>query len=337
MSRVTVVLPTWNSGNFLPACLGALRQQQFRDFVLQVVDNASSDRTQPIIRELYPEARLLTNFKNVGFSRAANQGIRLARTEYVLVLTPDVTLTPDCLSELVAFADHHPDGASFGPKLFRGEGQEIEGEPVSVERGMILDSAGLRIGRSRRARNRGEGEPDGPAYQQPQAVFGCSGACVLYRKSALEAVALDGQFFDEDFFAYKEDVDLAWRLQLAGFSAWFVPAATGYHVRRFRASRGWLGKLQTRRKLPRPLRALSFKNQRLMLAKNEHWYNARRDVLPLIACEFFALVSLVLAEPFLWRSLMTLRRQLPAAMQKRRRIQAFTRVSPQDMRKWFRR
>src|SRR5690606_29109153 len=99
------------------------------------------------------------------------------------------------------------------------------GEPVLVDGRRVLDTTGHVAFRTRLFRNRGEGQPDDGAYDRPDEVFGVSGALALYRLAALDDVALDGQVYDEDLFAYWEDVDLDWRLQLRGWQAWYEPGA----------------------------------------------------------------------------------------------------------------
>ncbi len=336
--RVTVVMVAWNSAFFLPECLLALRAHAGLPYFLQVVDNASSDGSVGIVRELAPDARVLSNVKNVGFCRAVNQGIKLARTDYVLLLTSDVALREGCLAALVAFADQHLDAGSCGPVLVRRAPEQFVAAdahqpPIAARR---VDSLGMRLNRRRIGYNLAEGSPLESAPSRPVEVFGCSGACVLYRRRALETVALDGEFLDEDFFTYKEDVDLAWRLRLAGFSAWCVPTALADHVRRLRQPRGsWRDRLRQRRAVPRRLRQLSFKNQQLMLVKNEQWPNMLWD-LPWLTLRWgeWLLLSLTL-EPFLWRTLPTLVRQLPAAWRKRGIIQRHAKVTPAQIRRWF--
>lgn len=337
MARVSVVLVTWNSAYFLPSCLMGLRAQSGLDFTLQVVDNASADASMAVVREFFPEARVLRNFRNLGFCRAANQGLKLAPTEYVLLLNPDVVVHPDCLATLVAFADHHAAAASVGPKLLRREpaaaGLEPAGEGPGPPR---LDGLGLGLSRGRVARNCGEGASAAVAPKRPFLVFGCSGACVLYRKAALEAVAVAGEYFDEDFFAYKEDIDLAWRLQLGGYSAWCVPTAVAAHHRRWRQPAGsWLARLVQRRAMTRELRLLSFQNHHLMLVKNEQGKNLLHDVLPILGRELLWLLAALTVEPFLWRGVPRLWRQLPAALRQRQVIQARAKVTPAQIRQWW--
>ncbi|MDO8559927.1 MAG: glycosyltransferase family 2 protein [bacterium] len=329
MARVTVIVVTWNSAVVLPECLAALRQQEFKDFVVQVVDNASSDQTVAVVREFYPEARMLTNFRNTGFARANNQGIALAQGDYVLVLNPDVALTPAYLARLVAFADAHPAAGSFCPKLVRRPGGEELQEPAAGDG--VVDAAGLCMTRSRAARNRGEGERDTGQYVLEEEVFGAPGACAFYRRTALAAAAVNGGIFDESFFAYKEDVDLAWRLQQLGMSCWYVPSAIAYHRRTFRRSNG----LHHFSRLPTNVRLMSWRNYLSLLIKNERRQNFWRDAHHIVPRALAAALLLVATEPFHWRTLRDWQTQWPQLLRARRALAASTVRSPQELRRWF--
>ena len=336
MPSVTVVLVAWNSERRLPQTLLALRQQSNPPPALLVVDNASSDGTVRTVRELFPNAAVLRNFRNVGFARAANQGIKLSRTPYVLVLTPDVMLEPSALRVLLAAATFHPEAAGFTPKMLRREPDDVDAmvpPPVTTP---VVDAAGLAMSRTRSAGNRGEGERDLGQYDRTEPVFGCPGACALFSRSALEAVAVNGEYFDEDFFAYKEDVDLAWRLQLGGFASWYVPSAVAYHLRRVRKPPiSWGGCRAARRAMPRSLRLQSFINQHVMLVKNEQLRNFLRDAPPIIGRELQWLALSLTTEPFLWRGILRLWRMLPATLRKRRQILRQSKVRPEEIRAWF--
>src|SRR3989338_8291231 len=170
MARLTIIMVTWNSAHWLPGGLGSLRQQKFKDYFLQVVDNASGDGSVGVVNEFFPEARMLRNFRNVGFCRAVNQGIRLARSEYILLLNPDVILQRNCLEELVAFADAHPQAGSFGPKLLRQAGNFSEAfDEEGSHFAPVFDSTGLSMNRRRLPKNRGEGLGDtGERYSGPE-------------------------------------------------------------------------------------------------------------------------------------------------------------------------
>ena len=342
MPKVSVQIVTWNSERYLFNCLESLGRQTFTDFSVLVVDNGSQDGSVRFVRSHYPTAAVLENFKNLGYAKANDQGIALAKGQYVLVMNPDVVLDEAFLERLVAFADTHPDGASFTGKTLKLFGQTTSADDTDSQVQQIIksdeiDSAGLEIHKTRKAINRGEGTRDTGQFDAVQEVFGASGSCVLYRRTALEAIKTYGEYFDHDFFAYKEDIDMAWRLRLAGWSAWYYPPAVCYHHRRFAnlerrgKLKAWGGRLHVSKRL----RRASFKNHHLLLVKNEQLTNVILGLPWLLLREIGLLSYSLILEPFQWRTIIIFFQQLPNALRKRRLIMAQAKARPREMRKWF--
>lgn len=301
---VSVVVVTWNSAAFLPRCIDGITQQTYRDTELIFVDNASSDDPR------FPErATVIGNETNVGFARAANQGIAKARGEFVLLVNPDAYLTPEYIERLMRVS---PDGAATG-KLMRATGTSIE--PTNV-----IDSMGIRMTRS--------GRHFDIDREVSGEVFGVSGAVALYSMAFIRDVSIDGEFFDEDFFAYREDADVAWRGRLFGWRAVAVPDALAYHVRTVTPER--------RRELSPIINMHSVKNRFLLRLKNEGAYLALRNA-PFELFRDLVTIGAVLtiertslpALSWLWRN----RRRILA---KRREIQRRRRVSDRQLARWFR-
>ncbi len=201
----------------------------------------------------------------------------------------------------------------------------------------VIDSSGLQIFKSRRVINRGEGEKDRGQYDRIEEVFGISGACVLYRTAALKEVMIRNEYFDQDFFAYKEDIDLAWRLRLHGWSCWYYPEAVCYHHRRFSSyqGRGLKKVVQMRREVSPLLKTASLRNHHLMIVKNEQLLNFFLT-LPWFIIRTIGLIGYsLLFEFFQWKSLIGFFRYLPGALLKRRIIMAHKKAAPREIRKWF--
>ena len=340
MPKVSIQIVTWNSLRYIFDCLESLMKQDFRDFSVLVIDNGSDDGTVEFIRANYPTVSILQNFKNLGFAKANNQGIQLAQGEYVLVMNPDVILTHDFLQNLILFADQHPEAGSFGGKVLKLSSAALdaadqEGLRQAVKLN-VIDSTGLMIFKSRRVINRGEGEKDAGQPDRAEQVFGVSGACALYRKTALQAVMIKNEFFDQDFFAYKEDIDLAWRLQLYGWPSWYQPQAICYHHRRLAAKEKINKKLLShRRGVSKMLRSLSLRNHHLMLVKNDQWLNIILTLPWFSARELKTLFYALIFEPFQYQSLLRFFRLLPKALLKRRVIMSHKKVQPREIRQWF--
>src|SRR5690606_16371095 len=145
--------------------------------------------------------------------------IAASRGDWVLVLNPDVVLDPRFLEELAPYAERPAPLGTLCGKLLR---MDEDGRPVSPPR---IDSAGIEFRRTFRHLDRGSEEPDDGRYGTPELVFGATGAAALYRRAMIDDVSVEGEFFDEAFFAYREDADVAWRAQLLGWDCLYVPSA----------------------------------------------------------------------------------------------------------------
>lgn len=350
MARISVHIAAWNHAAVLRDALESLRAQTFKDFTLTVVDNASGDGSSGVVRELFPEATVLRNFKNLGFSRAHHQAVELARNRwvdddkkgrssidrYVLVMRPDVILMPDFLEQIARGLDGRYGVASACGKLLRAQPRfEEDGDPRFSDR---LDSAGLRLHRSRRAVERGAGEPDGSAYGAPAEVFGPSDALALYRAEAIEALReADGEFFDEDFFACEEGVDAAWRLRLLGWTSWYLPSAVAYRFRgsEARNAAGVFERFGRNYGRSALMDRLSIRNRLLLRAKNDDGVN-RLLHLPWIALRAAGdLLSTLLFAPRALGAYVEACALLPKMWKKRRALRAHRKASAKEIRKWF--
>ncbi len=319
---VSVVLITWNSAPFLRRCLEGINQQTYPEGELIVIDNASSDNSVDLARP-HPKT-LIRNDTNRGFAAAANQAIGAARGEFVLLVNPDAFLTPTYVERLVqAFDTLDPQFGMATGKLLRAEGPDIA--PTNV-----IDSKGIRMTRTGRHLDIGQGETDNrqPTTDNPTEIFGPSGAAAMYRMSFLRDVAIDGEVFDEDFFSYREDADLAWRGQLFGWRAIYVPEAVAYHVRRVTPAR--------RGELPRFVNMHSVKNRFLLRLKNEGAYLALRNAPFELTRDLIAIAAVVTIEVSSLPALEWLLKNRRRVLAKRKTIQSRRRVSDRALARWFR-
>ena len=214
MSRVAVVIATWNGRELLDVALRSLGEQRFDDHSVIVVDNGSTDGTAAHLRAAHPGVELVSLAENRGFAAAVNAGTARTDAEYVALLNNDMELDPGWLEALVAALDADLRAGSAASKL------RMLREPT------ILDGAGDLVTWYGATWRRGHGEPDRGQYDEPGVVASpCAGAA-LYRRRALEEVG----GFDERFFAYLEDADWGLRAQLAGWHCVWVPGAVAYHL-----------------------------------------------------------------------------------------------------------
>jgi len=211
---LTVAVLNYDGRHLLEQLLPTLANQTFTDFRTVVVDNGSSDGSAAWLAERWPDIDVVELPDNIGVTKALNVCARAAETEFVALLNNDLELDPGALGALVDALRGDPGAGSSSPKL------------VDFHDRTVLDGAGDVLAASGVANRRGHGERDRGQYDEPQAIFGACGGAAVYRRRALEAVGV----FDEIFFAFLEDVDWAFRAQLAGWSCRYVPAAVVYHM-----------------------------------------------------------------------------------------------------------
>jgi GT2 family glycosyltransferase len=211
--RFSIIIPHWNGQEHLETCLGALRRQRYRNFEVLLVDNGSTDGSQAYVRERFPEVRLLELGENRGFTGACNAGYAASQGEFVVLLNNDTEAEPGWLEALAGAFDRHPDAGILASKLLlfdqrdrfhaAGDYYRVDGLPG----------------------NRGVWQRDEGQFEAEEQVFGACGAAAAYCRAML----LETGFLDDDFYFSCEDVDLAWRANLAGWEAIYVPTAVVYH------------------------------------------------------------------------------------------------------------
>ena len=200
---MTVTIVTYNSRRYVGACLEALLQQSGVAFEVVVVDNASSDSTRDVLARFGDRIRVIHNSRNVGFAAAQNQAIAASSSEWVLALNPDALLTPGFLERLVEAGEIDSKVGTVCGKLL-SIGPDFE--PYEQPR---IDSTGMYFTPAVRHFDRGWGVADEGQFESMEYVFGASAAAALYRRTMIDDVADSGGFFDPDFFAYREDADVA--------------------------------------------------------------------------------------------------------------------------------
>jgi GT2 family glycosyltransferase len=205
---VSAVIPNWNGRQWLAPCLSALARGSLAPSEVIVVDNGSQDGSLDYLRSEHPDVRVLALSWNTGFAHAANCGLRMASNEFVALINTDVVVSPDWMARMTAVLAGHADAASVACKMLA-----LEDPALVYDAGDVLRRDGVCEQRGRFCRDDGR-------WDAPGEVFGACAGAALYRRSAV--LALDG--FDELYFAYLEDVDLALRLGLAGWRCRYEPA-----------------------------------------------------------------------------------------------------------------
>lgn len=318
---VSVTIVTWNSAQYLAECFASLEQQDYRQIEVIIVDNASSDETRVLLGQVASRWRVIYNDHNVGFAAGQNQAIRMSSGEWVLCLNPDVVLSPDFIRLLVAAGEEHPAAGSVCGKLLRW------GPAATQHKTDIIDSTGIYFTRNMRHLDRGAEKRDGGQYDRAQYVFGASGAAVMFRHDFIEDVSVQGEFFDEEFFAFREDGDLAWRAQVLGWKCLYTPAAVAWHVRRVTPER--------RADLPLVINWHSVKNRFLMRGKNASGWLCWRLFFPVVWRDLMTVGYALVRD---WRMLSAVvypLRAFGSIRRKRAIIQSRRKVSDRHLLWWF--
>jgi GT2 family glycosyltransferase len=309
---ISVTIVTYNSGRFIKRCLESVLEQKYPNLEVIVIDNASTDGTVDILEQFEDQCQIHYNDENIGFAAAQNQAITLSSGDWVLTLNPDVLLLKNFIQALLDAGNADPKAGSVCGKLLTIRAT------FDLPDKQLVDSTGIYFTPMLRHLDRGSQEVDNGHYLNFEYVFGATAAAALYRRQMIDDISILDEFFDPDFFVYREDADVAWRAQLMGWRCIYTPLARGYHVRNVLPG--------NRRALPPEINMHSVKNRFLMRIKNmtpdlyrRNWFSiTTRDLIVVGACLVREHTSLkafwYLAQN--WRRVVTKR----AEIMKRRRV-----------------
>ena len=209
--QVTVIIPNYNGRHFLEECFDSLKIQNIPLKVI-VIDNASEDESAKYIRDNYPDLTIIQNKKNIGFAAAVNQGIRASKTDYVFLLNNDTELEENCISNLVRCIETDENIFAVSSKMIQFENRDL------------MDDAGDAYTILGWTKKVGNGRsPD--LYNEEREVFSACAGAAIYRRNILNEIG----HFDENFFAYLEDVDISYRARIHGYKSIYCPEAVVYH------------------------------------------------------------------------------------------------------------
>lgn len=211
--KVTVVIPNYNGKHFLAPCLEALARQTCQDFQILIVDNASEDGSIDFLETEYPNVKYIVLDKNYGFSKAVNIGIRSAKTPYVFLLNNDTKIAPTCIQELLNTME-------TSRKIF-----SVSSKMIQMYHPELIDSAGDLYTVIGWGVCRGNGRPVS-LYQTPEPIFSACAGAAMYRTRIFQKIG----YFDENHFAYLEDIDIGYRAKIFGYQNVYCPTAIVEHV-----------------------------------------------------------------------------------------------------------
>lgn len=323
--QININIVTFNDESIIENCLQAVFAQTYKNFSVLCVDNFSKDNTLKILKQ-WP-VKVIKNYENKGFAIAHNQALRATNGEFVLLLNPDIRIAPTFLEEMIkVFNDKENNniGSASGCLLRINK---------LGEKSKIIDGCGLFMNRNRRQNLIAEGLPLEKFKKRMNNklcyIFGPDGAAPFFRRKMLEDIKMNGEFFDEDFYINKEDVDLCWRSQIYGWQSLLVPKAKAFHIRTFRAG------TENRKKVPLFIRRAAVRNRYLLLLKNEHWIHFLRDFPLILIYEIKIFIYLILFEPSSLIAYIDVLKLFKRTMKKRKIIQSKRKTSWQRLDIWF--
>mgnify|MGYP002548644089 FL=1 len=211
--KVTIIIPNYNGKHFMEPCLKSLSEQTYKDFKILVVDNASSDGSLEYMSQYYPDIEVISLKKNYGFSKAVNVGIEHSYTPYVILLNNDTTVDPHYVEEMLKAIEKSPNIFSVSSKM------------IQMYHSDLIDSAGDLYTLMGWGVCRGTGRPVSN-YTKPDKIFTACAGAAIYRRRIFSQIGL----FDENHFAYLEDIDVGYRAKIYGYSNTYCPTALVYHV-----------------------------------------------------------------------------------------------------------
>ncbi len=325
---LTIGIVATNEVKCLRLCLKALYsglpRNKSREVI--VIDNCSNDGTSEFVRENYSDIKLIMNRQKLDISKNRNLIINQSRGEYLLFLDANVFIAGDYINELFnVIVKSEKTGMAIG-KLLKAD---VYGNPVKGPCGKnIIDSTGHTIYKDRKVVDRGTLEEDVGQYDKEREMFGVGSAATLFKRKLLEDIKLFGEYFDESFNTYKEEIDLCWRARLRGWPCVYEPSAVAYHARTW-------PKEKERKFIPKELRQHSFKNRYLMMIKNDHFINYLRSSPYIFWYELKAFTYVLFREPCLLSAMVKVFALLPLTIKKRAEIMRRSVISPNDIQKWF--
>lgn len=246
--KVAVVILNWNGQKYLEQFLPFVSATSYSNLEVVVADNGSTDNSVSFLRNTYPAIRIICFKKNFGFAKGYNEALKQVQADYYVILNSDVEVRSNWLTPMVELLENNKRIAACQPKILSFTNKKMF--EYAGAAGGWLDKYGYPFAKGRIF---DICEEDKGQYDQCEPIFWASGAALFIRSSVFHEV----KGFDEYFFAHQEEIDMCWRIQLAGYKIYSCPAAIVYHVGGGTLPRG--NSLKT---------YLNFRNNRIMLSKN---------------------------------------------------------------------
>lgn len=326
---VSINLVVYNEEKRVKKCLDAVFGQTYKNIEVLIFDNCSADKTLEIVKNNFPQARIHKSDKNYGFGPGQNRAAKITNGKYIIGLCADVWLKEDFIEKAVEAMEKNEKIGALQAKIYR----LIDGRKSD-----IIDTCGFEIYKSRRIVNRGHGAKDTGKFNSPEEIFSYEGACPFWRREALDDAAVFGEYHDEDYFWYGDDIDLGWRLHLLGWTNFFAPQVIAWHERQTtkRLSKSRWDFIRQRKTLPSRKKMYDWVNTHLTFVKNELGLLIWPDFVKFINREIQLFIYILFFEPYtIIVGLPRFIKYLPRAIKKRREIMKRRKISIEEIKKWY--
>lgn len=355
--KLSVHLVAWNGEKYISHLFESLRKQTFKDYKLIILDNGSIDNTVSKIKteienkEFSVEVELMEGKENLGFAGGHNfiyhesYNTYHKTNEYILLLNQDMYLEENCLENMVKFMDENEDAGAVSPRLMRWDFGKLQDTSCTLQDSFTnkIDTLGLKVLRNRRVIEKYAGkdwddkksklELSHHTADEAMEVFGVSGALPMLRKSVIDKVGL----FDDFYHLYKEDVDLAYRLRIAGYKAFVLLDTVAYHDRSAEGleKKGDSVALKNKEKQSEWVKYHSYKNHLMTLYKNEYWQNCLLDLPWVLWYELKKFGYFLLFDRSVLKGLGEIWKNRKDLKAKKLKVKSMRKVSWKELRVWF--
>ncbi len=345
-SNISVNLVVLNGEKYIHQCLESVLGQTYSKELIEIniLDNGSTDKTKEIIQDFefrisnlgFARFNFVESKLNLGMWGGQEELLNSSRGKYIVILSVDVILEKNFIANAIQAMDKNPELGALQAKVFQYS-LSSNGYALSP----IIDTCGFKIDRSRRILNIGHGEQDRGQFSMSREIFGVEGAVPVFRKEALESIRILGEIADHDLFWYGEDLDVAWRLRMAGWKQMYVPDVIAWHDRgttKGHTRGSWLkyiSRVGIRRQIPIKKRRLEWRNSRWTRIKNDYIINVLKDSPFIVWREIEVLGYAVLFEPGVLKEIPRFIGGIPKMLRKRREIMKRAKISPSEIHAYF--
>lgn len=327
MSKVALVQVIYNTREFIPIVFPTVFNQTHKNTEFVVVIAGNQDKSKEYIQEHFPQVKIIDPGYNIGFAKGHNQLFEELDADFFQLVNPDLVMTESFVEEMLKPFMEDPKVGAVSGKILRYD--FASNKPTNQ-----IDTTGVVMSKSGGARDRGQHEVDKGQYDTDTNIVAVSGAAAMYRKTALEDVKYDNQYFDEEFHTYWEDIDLSLRMINRGWKIKYNPMALAFHGRAASSSPGGYKKviafIKHHRNIRADIRKLNYKNHIFLFIKNSpKWY------WQFFAREFFYNIFVLIFETTTLSILPLFFKQLPSIWHKRKHIQQTRKIPVEEMEKLF--